>query len=134
MRQEEANMMLEGCIYKYGPLANFERTINDTTLGFNSLFDYNDIYEHDFQIVHYFNSLEEQKAIFATPGPYADPLRLIDERLTAIKVTCFSGTATNNLMWSHYADKHKGVVYCFHKRSEERRVGKEGRSRWSPYH
>ena len=27
-----------------------------------------------------------------------------------------------------------GFVYSFIKRSEERRVGKECRSRWSPYH
>ena len=28
----------------------------------------------------------------------------------------------------------QGAVYCWCKRSEERRVGKECRSRWSPYH
>ena len=27
-----------------------------------------------------------------------------------------------------------GKVFCEHNRSEERRVGKECRSRWSPYH
>ena len=27
-----------------------------------------------------------------------------------------------------------GIVTCFLDRSEERRVGKECRSRWSPYH
>ena len=28
----------------------------------------------------------------------------------------------------------KGIVTGVHSRSEERRVGKECRSRWSPYH
>ena len=31
-------------------------------------------------------------------------------------------------------DYDAGVWHCFVERSEERRVGKECRSRWSPYH
>src|SRR3712207_3427017 len=31
-------------------------------------------------------------------------------------------------------EPHRGLTYMFHMRSEERRVGKECRSRWSPYH
>lgn len=31
----------------------------------------------------------------------------------SIGVACFSATPTNILMWSHYADNHKGVVYGF---------------------
>ena len=30
--------------------------------------------------------------------------------------------------------KRNDVINCIMKRSEERRVGKECRSRWSPYH
>ena len=43
-------------------------------------------------------------------------------------------------LFSEYDQKHKdyrkkeGVVYTEIMRSEERRVGKECRSRWSPYH
>ena len=34
-----------------------------------------------------------------------------------------------------HASKHPGKMHaCGHDRSEERRVGKECRSRWSPYH
>src|SRR2546430_12160581 len=33
-------------------------------------------------------------------------------------------------MWTHFESFH----IIFHPRSEERRVGKECRSRWSPYH
>ena len=35
---------------------------------------------------------------------------------------------------SHIHKDHAGHVKEFLKRSEERRVGKECRSRWSPYH
>lgn len=31
------------------------------------------------------------------------------------KITCFSNKFNNNLMWSHYADKHKGIVLKFKK-------------------
>src|SRR5258708_3618954 len=35
---------------------------------------------------------------------------------------------------AHNAIKHCAAVLGWHERSEERRVGKECRSRWSPYH
>lgn len=31
------------------------------------------------------------------------------------KITCFSNIFNNDLMWSHYADKHKGIVLKFKK-------------------
>ena len=34
----------------------------------------------------------------------------------------------------HNPDNHNGVITHLEPRSEERRVGKECRSRWSPYH
>src|SRR2546426_10219733 len=38
------------------------------------------------------------------------------------------------LQWSYSEGERAGFVQKFSKRSEERRVGKECRSRWSPYH
>ena len=35
---------------------------------------------------------------------------------------------------SQASDKKKALETCIAQRSEERRVGKECRSRWSPYH
>ena len=36
--------------------------------------------------------------------------------------------------FGEYYDSESAITYAFIKRSEERRVGKECRSRWSPYH
>ena len=33
-----------------------------------------------------------------------------------------------------FKPSHRKLLYTMYKRSEERRVGKECRSRWSPYH
>src|SRR6266478_6906274 len=37
-------------------------------------------------------------------------------------------------MWVHFETFHVNMVPTYVSRSEERRVGKECRSRWSPYH
>lgn len=116
-RQERVKKNLEGCIFKYGPFSNIDRTLQNSTLGFTSLFDFNDIYEHEYRIVHYFNSIEEQKSLLGPATPFGRQQKLIEDRLRSIKVSCFSFSATNNLMWSHYADQHKGVCYCFEKAS-----------------
>lgn len=36
--------------------------------------------------------------------------RVFQSMLTQTKVCCFSKSKTDKLMWSHYADKHKGMV------------------------
>jgi hypothetical protein len=40
--------------------------------------------------------------------------KLVDEKLTTIGVASFSKTKKNQLMWSHYADEHKGFCIGFH--------------------
>ena len=105
---------LTGCIYKYGPIKNIEKTLNNTTLGFGSLGSFNDAYESEFGISHFFHSLEDEKKLLQ---PIRTPLdhiqRLSKKYLDAVRVTCFSRTPTNNLMWAHYANNHKGVCYAF---------------------
>ena len=44
------------------------------------------------------------------------------------------GFSVNNITWLVTSADHIPVVYHKYDRSEERRVGKECRSRWSPYH
>ena len=50
-----------------------------------------------------------------------------DGGFTNIRGTVFYGHQA-------FEDRHKEIFETFFKRSEERRVGKECRSRWSPYH
>src|SRR5438034_3302288 len=46
------------------------------------------------------------------------------------------GDGIHTSLFGTYVRKHELLVYLFYEytRSEERRVGKECRSRWSPYH
>lgn len=113
----EVNKIISGCVFKYGPQDHVNRTLRDATIGFTSLFDFNDIYEHEYRITHYFNSIEEQKKLLGPVTPFNRQRDFIDEFLRSIKLSCFSHIPTNNLMWSHYADHHKGVTYCFEKSS-----------------
>src|SRR2546430_10947244 len=68
--------------------------------------------------------LDRQGVYLAT---HEFPERVVHElvarqALLALELTC------------HHARGKMGVVLRLHARSEERRVGKECRSRWSPYH
>ncbi len=108
------NKILSNCVFKYGKLNNLERTLNDVTLGFNTLYNYNDIYEHEYHIFHCFKTDKERIASFGNGQSFKDRA-IVDKELQQIKVTCFSRTANNNILWSHYSDKHKGIIYCFDK-------------------
>src|SRR5204863_4224546 len=48
----------------------------------------------------------------------------------AKRLTSFPGTESN----PHFSPDGKQIAFSMQYRSEERRVGKEGRSRWLPYH
>ncbi len=111
---QESASSLSGCIYKYGPVKNVRRTLDKTTLGFNSLKSFNDAYESEFSIVHFFHSLEdEKKLIEPINNALSNIQKIADKYLNSIYVTCFSRTPINNLMWAHYADNHKGICYAF---------------------
>jgi len=111
---QESLSVLSGCIYKYGPEKYIRRTIRNTTLGFSNLSDFNDAYESEFGIAHFFHSIEDEKKLL---DPVDNALTKIqkkaDEYLTSVRVTCFSRNPTNNLMWAHYSDNHRGVCYAF---------------------
>ena len=40
----------------------------------------------------------------------------------------------STIKWAIESEVFDKIVFCDNSRSEERRVGKECRSRWSPYH
>ena len=106
---------LTSCLFKYGPVSNVARTLNDCTVGFSRLSDFNDIYESDYRFVHYFKNLEDSKRLLdvVPENAVTNVRKVIDRQLSNYRVSCFSRRANISLMWSHYADHHMGVCYCF---------------------
>jgi len=47
---------------------------------------------------------------------------VIDQKIAKSKVTCFSKTYSNTLMWSHYADHHKGFCLEFNGSMEPQAI------------
>lgn len=112
--ENDIRELLADCIFKYGPASYAERTLNDKTIGFSALKDFNDIYESEYRLTHFFESNDEMdKWTSGAVTPFAKIKELARKYLDAIRVTCFSHSADNNLMWSHYSNDHKGVCYCF---------------------
>src|SRR5215475_6021808 len=66
------------------------------------------------------------------PGPDAPPaqVRLLGEDLVAFR----DSEGRIGLLDEHCLHRGTSLFYGRNERSEERRVGKECRSRWSPYH
>ena len=61
----------------------------------------------------------------------------IDVPDTAVRpghILCEDGTALSYVQYEQSGKRAIAVVFDTEHRSEERRVGKECRSRWSPYH
>lgn len=104
---------LEDCLFKYGPFEYAERTLTNLTLPFSDLGSYNDIYEDEFRLI--LNVRRDSVARFNEATiPTAIAIRnTFESQLKKYSVTCFSNRADISLMWSHYADRHMGVCYCF---------------------
>lgn len=112
--EPEVRELIDGCIFKYGDSKNVERTLQNKTFGFSSLASFNDVHEPEYKLTHYFHSVEDEEQLLT---PKTNTLHRIQELismyLASLRVTCFSRQFANNLMWSHYADRHHGVCYCF---------------------
>lgn len=112
-------------IFKYGSLNDLERTLNDETLGFSKLSDYNDPFESEYSTYLFIeNSVKRanfmrtdftQKCEAEIWGSHENIKDWIADYLNNQKVTCFSQSPIEPLMWSHYAEKHNGVCYWFDK-------------------
>ena len=113
---------LSSNIFKYGPVKNVKRTLKNLTIGFRPLKDFNDINESDYRFVHYFKDRESWTRLTdpATDNAIHNAKKLIDTQISEYRVSCFSRLANISLMWSHYADEHKGVCYCFKPKSPEK--------------
>src|SRR3712207_7144769 len=71
----------------------------------------------------------------ALPILVARLLELVDLALGAVTGICLSTTVPPlSRAYTELAERHLGAELLVVGRSEERRVGKECRSRWSPYH
>lgn len=110
----ETQKIIASSIYKYGPFNNMCRTLEQCTLGFSPLDSFNDIYESDYKLKHFFHSIDDEKVLIDGPvTPFMKISRLVESNLKTIRVSCFSYTPNNNLMWAHYASNHEGICYCF---------------------
>src|SRR5690554_8206109 len=63
-----------------------------------------------------------------------DGIVLIDQDKCRGWRMCISGCPYKKIYYNWKSGKSEKCIFCFPRRSEERRVGKECRSRWSPDH
>lgn len=114
MIDAESQQILSNTIFKFGPTEHVDRTLDNLTVGFSRLSEFNDPYESDYRIAHYFHSIEDERAILDTvTDPFERIKTLARSYLESLRITCFSRSPINNLMWSHYARNHTGVCYAF---------------------
>ena len=112
-------------IFKYGSLSSLARTLDDETLGFSELSNYNDPFESEFSTFLHILDANKRKSFMASnvsqhnePDVWESYHRTMDwikSYFSSKRVTCFSQSPVEPLMWAHYADKHKGVCYWFDK-------------------
>ncbi|WP_352296014.1 DUF2971 domain-containing protein [Pseudoalteromonas sp. 20-MNA-CIBAN-0454] len=112
-------------IFKYDCFSNLARTLNNETLGFSKLSDYNDPFESEFSTFLHISNTEKRKNFMASDvtqkkeqdvwDSYQRTMDWINNYFSTKRVTCFSYSPIEPLMWAHYADKHKGVCYWFDK-------------------
>jgi hypothetical protein len=121
-------------IYKYMSANDAVRTIENETLKFNCPINFNDPFDCNManlkfsktqssidEINHALTtslmSEDEKTALLLNiedPLIFANMYReVVQQRIEYSKVTCFSKQYNNTLMWSHYADQHKGACLQF---------------------
>src|SRR3712207_6556943 len=68
------------------------------------------------------------------PTPYGEKavMRILDNRSIQVQLEDLGFSEDQLTIWKNQIDQPHGIILV--TRSEERRVGKECRSRWSPYH
>ena len=62
------------------------------------------------------------KSIIKNMGQKEDIRKFLEDR--GLVASCFSNTFKNTLMWSHYADEHKGIVIGFNRNAIEKHTKK----------
>lgn len=107
-------------IFKYGDIEYLERTLNECTIRFSPVEEYNDLFEIKYKYIQHSKDKGSQHALLYNRGcaerMKSDKVNGIASDYFSRQVsTCFSATPFEPLMWSHYANKHKGICYCFNK-------------------
>ncbi len=108
---KDMHLILENSLFKYSKSEYVKTTLENTTLRFNKLKNYNDVYETEYNLLNVFERNGKEQSYSTKINRKIH--KLIEEYLERIRVCCFSETYKNNLMWAHYADNHEGVCYCF---------------------
>lgn len=110
MNKEKHNIS-EDWIFKYGDCNHFNNVLIKNTIPYSIFSSLNDPYEatHIDELLYTEGSFPEnhKKSI--------DKTNEIRDFINNHKISCFSHTPSEPLMWSHYANKHNGFCYCFDK-------------------
>ena len=61
--ESDVRELLADCIFTYGKSKFTKNTIDDETLPFSPLKSFNDIYECDYRITHYFHSIDDERKL-----------------------------------------------------------------------
>ena len=89
---------------KYRTLEQAKMYINNQKLYFANFEQFNDPFESNYQmIIPPYTKLGGEQVV----------KKAIDNMHNAATVLCLSAAMDSMLMWSHYADKHKGVLLVF---------------------
>jgi len=121
-------------IYKYCPLDTAELIIKSNSIKFSDPASFNDPFDCDVDLLEFKlqNKLDEQtvreieiiKNMYQNYPGFHDLIQkegFIEkmykegqiDKVKSARVSCFSLINNNVLMWSHYADKHKGICLEF---------------------
>jgi len=122
-------------IYKYCSFETGELTISSQLLKFNNPSFFNDPFDCDVNLLEFdfsdccsdvLNDIETVKTNLSSAFPLEDIEEILTkeniqeiykkgqiDKIEKSSISCFSLNPSNMTMWSHYADKHKGVCLIF---------------------
>jgi len=134
MEQIVKENLIPRYLYKYSNLATLRKIIVSGQIRFSKPSEFNDPFDCNIsidtenteeEIIRYIDQITANSHLSATEylqfrTKMLDPVarfeltnRSIRDAKESFGVTCFSTESNNILMWSHYAEKHKGVVIKF---------------------
>ena len=139
----EEDYVVQGPIYKYTSTEAAVATVKNTTLKFTCPLEFNDPFDCNTSILEFTrtpDAVAEYKQALEQAGlPLIRKMAMLGEfyrpdrfqeiygsvarsKILRSKVTCFSKNYKSTLMWSHYADHHKGVCLEFNGSMEPEEI------------